>query len=298
MELKPHSRSESVKRFLEPLRRVIPNLLILTAGSCVYAVGLNAVLIPKEFLSGGVVGVALIFHYLFPAINTGWIYFALNIPLMWMGWFNVSRKFFLYTIFGISIFSLATIVVTPGWAAIENPILSAVLAGIICGAGTGVILRSQGSTGGLDILAVYLSVKCGFRMGSTMSTVSTLVLAVGACFFGLERALYSLIYVYTAGKATDAVLTGFNQRKSILIISDFSEAIAEQILTRLHRGVTFLEGVGGYTGNPKRVILSITTLPELAKLKEIVFDIDPGAFVVINDTLEVLGKRHGHVRDY
>ena len=298
MEVKSLFRLESGRKLFEPLRRVIPNLLIMTAGSCVYALGLNAVLIPKEFLSGGVVGVALIIHYLFPALNTGWIYFALNIPLMWIGWFNVSRRFFLYTLFGISIFSLATIVVAPGWAAIENPILSAILAGIICGAGTGIILKSQGSTGGLDILAVYLSVKRGLRMGTVISIVSTAVLALGACFFGLERALYSLIYVYTAGKATNAVLTGFNQRKSIIIISDFSEAIAEQILTRLHRGATFLEGSGGYTGNPKKVILSITTLPELAKLKEIVFDIDPGAFVVINDTLEVLGKRHGHIRDY
>lgn len=298
MEMKRRSRWEAIKGSFAPLRRVTQNLLIMTAGSCIYALGLNAVLIPKEFLSGGVVGVALIIHYLFPALNTGWIYFALNVPLMSIGWFNVSRRFFLYTLFGISIFSLATIVVTPGWAAIENPILSAILAGIICGAGSGIILRSQGSTGGLDILAVYLSVKRGLRMGAVMSSVSTVVLALGACFFGLERALYSLIYVYTAGKATDAVLTGFNQRKSIIIISDFSEVIAEQIFTRLHRGVTFLEGSGGYTGSPKKVILSITTLPELAKLKEIVFDIDPGAFVVINDTLEVLGKRHGHIREY
>jgi len=106
------------------------------------------------------------------------------------------------------------------------------------------------------------------------------------------------VYVYVSGKVVDAVLTGFNQRKSVLIVSAQSQAIADQILNRLHRGVTFLEGIGGYSGEPKRVILSIITLTELSRLKEMVFDIDPDAFVVVNDTLEVLGRRHGSLRVY
>ena len=133
-------------------------------------------------------------------------------------------------------------------------------------------------------------------MGTTTSFVSAVVLGAAAVWFGLEKALYSIIYVYASGRVIDAVLTGFNQRKSILIVSDFPDAIADRILTRLHRGVTCLDGTGGFTGVRKKVILSVITMTELSKMKEIVFDIDPNAFMVVNDTLEVIGYRHGPVR--
>jgi uncharacterized membrane-anchored protein YitT (DUF2179 family) len=135
-------------------------------------------------------------------------------------------------------------------------------------------------------------------MGLTSSLGNTLVLAVGAYFFGLEAALYSFLYVYTSGRVVDSVITGFNQRKSIMIVSDSSRAIAEHIMTELNRGVTFLNGTGAYTGEHKEVIFSIITLTELAKMKEMVFDIDPNAFMVVNDTLEVFGKRHGTRKVY
>jgi uncharacterized membrane-anchored protein YitT (DUF2179 family) len=279
-------------------KRLSFNLFLLTVGACIFAVGLNGILIPKRFLSGGVIGVALITHYLIPKFNTGFIYFLLNIPLIFIGWFCVSRKFILYTIYGMIAYSLAAGFIVPPFPPIENPILAAILAGIICGLGGGITLRSQGSGGGLDILAVYLHKKLQLRMGWTSFLGNTLVLAVGAYCFGLEPALYSFIYVYTSGKVMDSVITGFNQRKSIMIISDSSQAIAEHILTGLNRGVTFLNGTGAYTGEHKEVIFTIITLTELAKMKEMVFDIDPNAFMVVNDTLEVFGYRHGTRRVY
>jgi uncharacterized membrane-anchored protein YitT (DUF2179 family) len=121
------------------------------------------------------------------------------------------------------------------------------------------------------------------------------VLAGGGFCFGVEPALYSLIAVHTSSKVLDYVLTGFNQRKSIFIISDQSKEIADQILGRLHRGVTFLLCTGAYSGSEKKVVFCIITMIELSRMKELVFDIDPNAFVVVNDTLEVLGKRHGKI---
>ena len=279
-------------------KRICSNLFLLTAGSCIFAVGLNGILIPKELLSGGLVGVALVIHYLIPKLNTGLLYFLLNIPLLLLGWFSVSRRFILYTAYGMTAFSLAAGIIHPGVLNIQNPILAAILSGIICGFGVGVTLRSQGSGGGIDIVAVYLNMKMEFRIGVTYFLANALVLAAGAYFLDLEKALYSLVFVYTSAKVVDSVLTGFNQRKSILIISDHPELIAEQIMSRLNRGVTFLHGSGGYTGEHKEVIFSVITLTELARMKEMVFDVDPHAFVVINDTLEVLGKRHGTRRAY
>lgn len=287
--------TESKPRRTEALKRLLLNLFLLTAGSCIFAVGVNAILVPQKFISGGVIGVALVLHYLIPGLSIGLTYFLLNIPLILLGWFSVSRKFVLYTCFGMAAFSLATALIVPPPIPIDNPILAAILAGIICGAGGGIILRSRGSVGGIDILAVFLNRKWSFRIGATTFLANALVLTGGGFCFGVEQALYSLVAVYTSSKVLDYVLTGFNQRKSIFIISDYSQEIADQILGRLHRGVTFLQGTGAYSGSEKKVVFCIITLIELSRLKELVFDIDPNAFVVVNDTLEVLGKRHGKI---
>ncbi len=282
----------------ETWKRIAVNLFLLTVGNFIYALGINSIIIPQHFLSGGVMGVALIAHYFVPALNTGYAYFLLNIPLFLLGWLSISRRFILYSAYGMFSLSAITAFARFGDVAISNPILAAILGGIVCGAGAGIVLRSQGSAGGLDIVAVYLKNRLGLRVGNTTFMVSAMVLTAGAIFLDFEAALYSMVYVFTSGKTLDAVITGFNQRKSVIIISEKHEDIACQILTGLHRGVTYFEGRGGYSGQEKKVIFSIITLSELSKLKQIVFDIDPTAFVVVNDTLEVMGYRHGELRAY
>lgn len=279
-------------------KRILANIALLTIGNLIYAAGINSIIIPQHFLGGGVMGVALIAHYFIPALNTGYAYFLLNIPLFVLGWFSISRRFVLYSAYGMLSLSVITAFARFGELSISNPILAAILGGIVCGTGAGIALRSQGSAGGLDIVAIYLNQKFGLRIGNTTSAVSVMVLGAGAIFLNFEAALYSLIFVFTSGKALDAVLTGFNQKKTVFIISDCFDDIASQILVKLHRGVTYLDGRGGYSGQEKKVILSVITLTELSKLKQMVFDIDPTAFVVVNDTLEVIGHRHGELQNY
>ena len=291
-------KAEVIKKFL-PTRSLLMNLGLLTAGGFILAFGVNAILIPQQFLPGGVLGISLIFHYLFPPLSMGFLYLLANIPFVLLGWFSVSRRFMYYTAFGIAIFSFAASVipVVPLFN-IDNQILAAILAGIICGVGGGIVLRSAGSGGGLDILAVYLNKKWEIRLGWTYALFNSVILIGGAIIFSLEMALYTLIYIFTMGKVIDAVITGFNQRKQILIISDQPYLLAQEILKHLNRGVTFLEGEGAYTHKSKRIIFSIVSLTELAHMKDLIFKIDPHAFVVINDTLEVLGYRHGSRRVY
>ncbi|MBW2601591.1 MAG: YitT family protein [Deltaproteobacteria bacterium] len=289
--------AKKIKRFL-PKRHVLINLILLAAGSSVVAIGINAILVPKQFMAGGGLGVALIIHYLFPHLSVSILYVLVNVPLVVLGWYNISRRFILYTAFGIVALSVATQFIQPAPLEIPNPILAAVLAGIICGVGMGIVFRSAGSSGGVDILAVYLNKKWEFRLGWTFALSNTLILSVAAGVFSLETALYTLIYVFTTGKVIDAILTGFNQRKQILIISDQAPLVAKKILNRLNRGATFLEGHGAHSGQSKQVIFSIVTITELARMKDLIFETDPQAFVVINDTMEVLGRRHGKRRVY
>jgi len=274
-------------------RSIIYNVSLIGGGSIIYVFGLNGVLVPQGFLNGGLVGIVMLVHYLFPVMGIGMLYFLLNIPLVVLGWKHISRTFMLYSIVGIFIFSLVTAVVYPPVFTIDDPILAALLAGVFCGVGGGLILRSMGSAGGLDILSVYLNKKFGFRIGTIFFGVNTLVLMAGAFFYNLNLTLYSIVFLFTHGKVMDAIITGFNRRKSLLVISDKARHIADAMLERKGRGVTFLNGEGAFTGKEKKIIFSITSIVELPKTKEMILSLDPDAFIVVNDTLEVLGKRHG-----
>lgn len=274
------------------------NLGLIVAGSVIFVLGVNAVLVPQKLLSGGVVGVAVILHYLYPSVDVGHFYLLSNIPLMLLGWFSISRRFMGYTLFGMVFFSLAASWIKVPAVTLSDPLLSAVLAGVWCGLGGGIVLRSLGSAGGLDILAIYLNTRWGLRVGVTYMAANALILGVGAYFFGLERALLSVVYVYASSRVVDAVLVGFNRRKMVLIITSQVQEVADFILHGIRRGVTFLKGTGGFSGEEREVILTVTTLTELPKLKEAIFRMDPHAFVIINDTLEVLGKRHGQLKIY
>ncbi len=277
---------------------VAANLGLIAAGSIVYAFGINGVLIPKGFLGGGIVGLALLIHYLLPFAAVGLVYLVLNVPLVFLAWINISRRFVLYSLFGLLFLSASLTFIHPPVPDISDPILAAILAGVICGTGVGLVLRSLGSTGGMDILGIYLNKTFGFRIGSVLFASNVLVLAAGAYLYDIQKSLYSVIFLYTASKVTDAILTGFNRRKSLMIISDNSENIAQKILTRIGRGVTYLKGEGAYSRRDKNVIFTITTLAELPKMKELILSEDPEAFIVVNDTLEVLGKRHGRKKVY
>ncbi len=274
------------------------NLGLIMTGSVIFVLGVNAVLVPQKLLSGGVVGVAVILHYLYPSVDVGHFYLLSNIPLMILGWFSISRRFMGYTLFGMVFFSMAASWIKVPAVTLSDPLLAAVLAGVWCGVGGGIMLRSLGSAGGLDILAIYLNTRWGIRVGVTYMAANVMILGVGGFFFGLERALFSVVYVYASSRVVDAVLVGFNRRKMVLIITSQVQEVADFILNSIRRGVTFLKGTGGYSGEDREVILTIITLTELPKLKEAVFRLDPNAFVIINDTLEVLGKRHGRLKTY
>lgn len=285
-------------RFSAPLGRVLYNITLITVGSIIYIIGVQGILVPHEFLSGGTMGICLILVYLLPALKLGWLYAIINIPLFLLGWLKVSNRFILYTGFGITAFSVLLEIIHIQPLTVKDPILAAILAGIICGFGAGIILRSAGSGGGLDIVAVYLFKRFSIPFGWTSFIVNAGILSISALIFNLEIALYTLIFVFAQSKLIDAVVTGFNRRKTIMVISDFPKEIAEAIMNELHRGVTFLEGYGAYTGKEKHVVYSVVTLTELAKLKDLVLTIDPKAFVVVNDTLDVVGSTLGRPKVY
>ena len=282
----------------EAIKLITFNSGLIAAGCALYVIGVQGLLAPHGFLNGGVFGVCLIIHYLTPGLGLGFLNLLLNLPLLLLGWFNLSRRFMLFTLFGISGFSVLLDAFNINPFPVQDKMLAGILAGLICGAGCGLILKSAGSAGGLDILSIYLLKKYDIRPGLTSLIANILILAAGALIFNLEMALYTLIFVFTQSKVMDAVIFGFNQRKTVMIVSERSQEIAEAIMNHLHRGVTFLHGSGGYTGQEKRVILSVVTPLEMAKMKELALTIDPTAFLIINNTLDVIGSSLNGRRGY
>ena len=268
------------------------NAGLIALGSLIFIVGMNGILVPHGFMSGGIVGLSILIHYLFPLAGVGLVYFLLNVPLVFLGWFNISRRFMIYTLFGTVFFSVVAATFFPKFPAIKDPILAALSGGVICGTGAGLILRSLGSAGGTDIIAVYLYNKFGLRIGLSTFILSAVILLAGAFLYDLEMTLYSLIYLYTQGKITDAIMIGFNQRKTLMIVSDHVQVIAQKMIDN-GRSATFFKGVGAYSGTERKVLYTVANFVELAQIKDFIFKVDPDAFVVVYDTLEILGKRYG-----
>ena len=274
-------------------KQVLWNLALITLGSVLCAVGINGILIPQQFLSGGVTGIALVIRHLISSLPLAMLYFILNIPIYALGWMHVGRRFFLYSIAGLLIFSGALMcpnVLLP----VHDKILSAILAGIVIGVGSGIILRSLGSAGGLDILSIILMKRFSIRLGSSVLAFNALVLGAGAVLFSLETALYTLVYLYVNSSMMNFVVTGLSQRKAVHIISPQWEKIAQEINETIQRGVTIMRGQGGYTSQEYQILYTVITFRELARLKRIISTVDPNAFMVVTDTLEVMGQRVGN----
>ena len=278
---------------LNTVRAILWNLFLITIGSMLCATAINGILIPNQFLSGGITGMAITIHYLLPRLPVETLYFILNIPVFILGWFYVGRRFFFYSIAGMLIFTVALI-----FSHVSPPELdklsSTLAAGILSGLGSGIILRSVGSAGGLDILGVMLLKRCSIRLGSTILAFNSVILATAAILFPLEKALYTLLFMYMTSSIVDLVVTGLSQRKFVFIVSAHWRDISHAIIHRVKRGVTLVKGQGGFTGREEQILYTVVSLRELSQLKHLIREIDQDAFVVVTDTMEVMGHRIGN----
>jgi len=241
-------------------------------------------------ISGGISGLALVIYYVLPKLSIGLMVFLINIPIFIMGWTMISGKFFFFSLLGMVSFSFFLTLTTSLNITVENPLLAALFAGVISGCGSGLVFRSGGSGGGTGIIAMILNRRLSVRVGIVSSLLNSIPLFLGAFLVNLDAALYSIIYVYVTGSVVDRFMTSFNERRSVFIISSHSSEISQQILAKLRRGVTLLTGRGAYTQSSLDIIYSVISLFELAKMKDLVTEIDPKAFLIINETEEVIGK--------
>ncbi len=279
--------------YAKPARQIFVNLLLISVGSIICAMAVNSILIPLKFFGAGFTGISLLIHYLLPQAPVSLLYFLLNIPVYALGWKYVGRRFFLYSIPGMIFFS-ASLEYVHLTIHVNDMILAAIFAGIIMGTGSGIILRSLGSAGGMDILSVMFLKLFSIRLGTTILVFNVAILIVGAILFSIDQALYTLIYIFINAHVVNLVVTGLSQRKSVLIISSQWEKISGIIMEKIRRGVTIFNGKGAYSKKEQNILYTVITFRELSRVKRTVREIDPEAIVIVSDTLEVMGHHIGN----
>lgn len=268
--------------------KTIQSFLFLTAATLISAVGVNSFLVPHALLSGGVTGIAVLIYYL-TGLPTWLMVFILNVPLFILAFFTVSRRFMIFSLIGLLEFTFFLWLTAGLDAGVENVLVSAVTGGLLSGIGGGLALRQGASMGGLDILGVMANKFFSFPVGAFGAFMNVIILTVLAFIYGLEQAITTLIALYIASVAVDAVQAGFNRTKTVFIISAKWVELTNELFENINRGVTILHGEGGYTHSNRTILYCMVRSMELAKLKSIVFQIDPKAFVSVIDTREIQG---------
>lgn len=280
----------SLIRIFKSIWQFIKKVFPIIIGSVLIAVSYNVLVVPYGLLSGGLSGIALIGNYLLNIpLPIGIL--ILNIPVFIIGLRELNLSFMLYSMIGTLILTAALPLTEPYLPVPELDLfLAAVFSGVVSGIGGGIILKSGASSGGADIIAMIVKKKWNISIGACFFYFNVFVILLSLYFFELKIALYTIVSMWVLGAVTDKVIKGLSDYKTVTVISDKNSEIAAEIMEKLHRGVTLLEGKGGYTGASKMVINCVVNNYEIPKLKEIVLDLDPSAFMFISDTAEVSGK--------
>ncbi len=270
---------------------IIADYLMIIVGALLVALAADLFLIPNQVVSAGLMGIAMILHYLV-GTPVGLVTLALNVPLFlamlrWGGGWRAGVR----TILAVAVLSLAVDAFAGHLPSISaDPLLYTLYGGLLDGLGIGLIFRAQGTTGGIDIIARLLQRSRGAEPGQVLLVLSGLTLAAAAAVFGVEQALYAMIVATASSMTVDLVQQGVGRAKVALIISAEHDRIRADILTEMERGVTILAGEGGFTGQSRPVLICAVAQSEVSVIKRLVGRHDPDAFMVIAPAQEVLGE--------
>ena len=232
---------------------------------------------------------SLFAYYVFGGLTTGQWFLLLNVPIFILGWVYVSRRFFFYSLYGMGAVTFF-IEIIPWQVPLHDPWLAVFTCGVVLGTGVGMALRSLGSTGGTDIVAVILKQRYNFAIGKFKFFMDLVLFTVGFFVLDPERMLYSAAMIFVTAIAVDYSLNVFSERKLALVISNNPDAILADVLQKLDRGATLLHGQGGYSGQPKKIVLTMVNNIQLKRLEELVYASDPHAFLIIGSGFNVLGQ--------
>ncbi|WP_164670309.1 YitT family protein [Virgibacillus doumboii] len=263
---------------------------MIVVGSFIFAIGVNYFAIPNRLSEGGVIGITIVTYYLFDW-SPGVVNFVLNTSLVAVGYKFFDKRVTIYTLIAI-LFSSLFLHITVGWGneINDDTLLAALFAGLSVGLGLGLIFRSGGTSGGSAILARLGNQLLGWTIGKGMLIIDIAVIAASSFIIGQEKAMYTLISVYVGAKVIDVVVEGANERTAVMIISKHPDEVLEAVTKKMARGITVLEGRGGYTRSQREVLYLVINRYEIVPFRKIILNIDPDAYVTVHGVQEIFRK--------
>lgn len=281
----------------QKIRAVLWDLLLISIGMLIFTIGAKAILAHHQFITGGIYGASLLLSRQLGIMDSGYWYLLLNAPLLWIGYRYFSRRFFFYTAYAIALTTILLEVLELNYA-IEDQMYAAIASGVICGIGSGIIFRSRGSSGGLDIVALFLNRKFNIGVGKFFLTFNSVLFLFLASTYKPDVVISSIILTFTSSLMIDQVITMFNQRKIVYILSEKYEEIVRSITMEMKIGATLINVQGAYSGKKKQMVMTITNNLQLKKLEDTVFGIDEHALFIAENSFNVLGSSFGKRKMY
>ena len=267
------------------------SLLLLTFGSACFSLGAQGVASHHGFLTGGIFGTGLLAWYASGAFTPAVWYVLINIPLFLFSWFQIGRQFFFYSLYGSCMTAIFSALM-PFQIPIQDHFYAAITAGVLCGIGTGTMLSTLGSGGGLDLIGVILNRRWNIPVGRFFLTFNAVMFMTALTTISLDLVVVSFIQVFISSSTIEYVLRMGNQRKMVYIVSDRGEELCEAILAEGYAGATVLKGKGAYSGESRELILTVTNNILLRQLENLVFEIDDKALFIVENTFYVSGTRY------
>lgn len=271
--------------------KAIISFLKIVVGCMLFGLGFNLFLEPNGLNAGGISGLSMVFVHLSGFGTIGTLTMLLNLPLFALGGIKIGKKFLIGSLLGMMLSSAAIDVFAAMPVPQTEPLVGGLYGGVFCGLGLGVVFAQGASTGGSDIIVRLLKLKWKHVPIGSISMGFDLVVALltGIVFHDISRTLYSGVAIFICGQVIDAVVYRFDYSKVALIISSQHAKIADAVSKKLDRGVTYLYGEGYYSGAEKKVVLTAVKKAQIAELKQLVVDIDPDAFIIVQEAHQVLG---------
>lgn len=271
-----------------PWFKTLINFIFIIIGAAIAAYALEGILVPNSILDGGVTGISIILNILFEW-KLGILIFIINIPFLYVGYKNLGKKFLLKAVFSILVFSILLEIFHNVGVLTENKLLATIYGSLILGVGVGLVIRSGGCLDGTESVGIVISKNTNISVGQFVLCCNAVIFTVAGFFFGIDRALYSLLAYFITSKIVDEISEGFNSAKAAMIITDNGKEIAELIYKHIGRTVTAIKGNGLITGE-KYVLYCVITRIEISELKRIVMEADGTAFITITDVSEIIGN--------
>lgn len=276
----------------EPMPPVLRHMIeygLVILGSFFVALAFNVFLLPNNIASGGVAGISTITKGVFNW-EPGIVQAILNVPLFIIGLVILGKNFGIKSFVGTVVLPLFVLLTNDLDPATSTPLLGAIFGGMGVGLGLGIVFRGRASTGGIDLAAQVLHKFTHLPLGVSVALLDGMIVLTSALVFSVEEGLYALIGLFATSRTIDFVQVGLNTSKNVMIITENVEEVRTAILNEIDRGVTVLQGSGGYTERERQVIMCVVQQNEFIKLTQTVKTIDHGAFVVAMNATEVLGE--------